>query len=136
MTGIFGSWNTQSGNPPNGIPGFLHGVSGAGPIAVASGQSVHVTAFASINNPERLSGPLYFLIFYAPIDSPGSLIPVGQEQEQDFSGDIPTFQIGSTALIQNLPEGNYIFGLAARLPVGGLANMLAATAGASTALIF
>jgi hypothetical protein len=136
MTGAFGSWNTQGGNPPNGIPGFLHAVSGAGPITVESGQSVHVTAFASINNPEKLSGPLYFVIFYAPAYTVGSPIPVGEEQEEDFSGDIPTFQIGSTALIQNLPPGSYIVGLAARLPLGGLDNMLAAIAGACAALVF
>ena len=138
MTGWFGSWNTQGGNEPTGIPDALQTVSGAGPITVLAGQSVHVTAFASINNSQMLSGPLYFLIVYFPADAGVGVLatPVGEEQEYGFTGDTPTFQIGSTALIQNLPPGSYYVGLAARVPPGPLINMLAATAGAGMALVF
>jgi hypothetical protein len=137
MTGAFGSWNTEGRNPPTGIPGFFQGLSSAGPIAVADGQTVHVTGFASINNPEKLSGQLFCTIFFVPVAVGSALTPVGAEQEHDVSGDVPTFQIGSTALIEKLPAGNYIVGLAARVPPSGsLPNMLSATAGACTALIF
>ena len=137
MTGAFGSWNTESGqNSPISIPGSLQFLSGAGPISVASGQSVLVTAFASINNAQMYSGPLYFVIVYAMVGTAGTLTPVGQEQEYGFTGGIPTFQIGSTALIAGLPPGDYIVGLAARVPVGALDNMLAAIAGAGTAVVF
>jgi len=137
MTGEYASWTVDVRHPGVGIPGFLKGVSAVGPIAVASGQSIHVSGTASITNQERLAGPLFFAIYYAPADTPwDGPTPVGQELEQDFIGDIPTFHVSTTALIQNLTPGNYYVGLAVRVPPGALGNMLVAVAGSATALIF
>jgi len=98
MTGEYASWQVGGNNPPIGIPGFLKGVAAVGPITVAAGQSVHVSGTASIANQERLAGPLFFAIYYAPADTPwDGPFPVGQELEQDFIGDIPTFHVTTAA---------------------------------------
>src|SRR5262245_12670761 len=137
MTGVYASWKADGSNPGIGIPGFLKGVAAVGPIAVAAGQSVHVSGSASITNQERLAGPLFFAIYYAPGDTPwDGPTPVGQELEQDFIGDIPTFHVSTAALIQNLTPGKYYVGLAVRVPPGALGNMLTAVGGSAAALIF
>ena len=137
MTGEYASWKVGGNNPPISIPGFLHGIVAVGPITVAAGQSVHVSASASITNQEHLAGPLFFAIFYTSADTPwNGPTSVGQELEQDFIGAIPTFHVSTTALIQNLPPGKYYVGLAARVPPGALGNMLTAVGGSATALIF
>jgi hypothetical protein len=137
MTGEYASWKVGGNNPPISIPGFLQGVVAVGPITVATSQSIHVSGSASITNQERLAGPLFFVIYYAPADTPwDGPTAVGQELEQDFIGDIPTFHVSTTALIQNLPPGKYYVGLAARVPPGALGNMLTAVGGSATALIF
>ena len=137
MTGEYASWKAGGSNPGISVPGFLHGVSAVGPIAVKSGQSIHVSGSASITNQERLAGPHFFAIYFAPADTPwDGPTPVGQELEQDFIAEIPTFHVSTTALIQNLPPGKYYVGLAARVPPGALGNMLTAVGGSATALIF
>jgi hypothetical protein len=115
------------------IPGFyLNYASGAGPITVTPGQSVYITAFASIDNPQRLSGTLYYSIGHGIHGVLGSLIPVGVEQQQDFSGDMKTFQIGLSAIIKDLPPDDYNIGLIVRLPSGPAVLMLTATGGVAT----